>query len=95
MVISGSLATDKCTTCSECEIPTSDISKNPQVRATQKFELVHSDVCGSFLESFNRNKYAIPFIDDFSRYATVFFMASRGDSLAKLQLFLNTYNHVI
>ena len=27
MVISGSLATDKCTTCSECKISTTDISK--------------------------------------------------------------------
>ena len=67
MTIFGSLATDKCTTCSECKIPTSDISKNPHVRATRKFSLVHSDVCGPFLESFHGNKYAISFIYDFSR----------------------------
>ena len=66
MVISGSLATDKCSTCSECKISTSDISKNPQVRATRKFELVHSDVCAPFPESLHGNKYAISFIDDFS-----------------------------
>ena len=71
MVFSGSLATDKCTTCSKCKISTSDISENPQKRATQKFELVQSDLCGPFPESLHGNKYAISFFDDFSRYATV------------------------
>ena len=89
MIVSGSLAIDKCTTCSECKISTSDISKTPQVRATQKFQLVHRDVCGPLPESLHGNKYAISFIDDFSRYATVYFVASKGDSLAKLSFFLN------
>ena len=44
MVISGSLATDKCTTCSKCKISTSDRSKNTQIWTTRNFELVHSDV---------------------------------------------------
>ena len=44
-IISGSLATNECTTCSQYKISASDISKNPQVRARPKFELVHSDVC--------------------------------------------------
>ena len=96
MVISGSLAIYKCTTCSECKISTSDISKHVQVRATQKFELVHSDVCGPFPESLHGNKYEILFIDNFSRYATVFFMASEGNSLAKLQFRLIRWsNHVM
>ena len=59
MVISGSLATDKCTTCSECKVSTSEISKNPQVRAIRKFQLVHRDLCGPFPESLHRNKYAV------------------------------------
>ena len=42
MAIFGSLASNKSTTCSECKISTSDICKNPQVRATRTFELVHS-----------------------------------------------------
>ena len=37
MVISGSLSTDKCISCSECKISTSDIPEKPQVRATRKF----------------------------------------------------------
>ena len=89
-VISGSLAIDRCTTCSEFKISTSYIPKNLQIRATRKFELVQSDVCGPFPESLHGNKYAISFIDDFSRQASVCFMASKGDSLAKLQLFLIT-----
>ena len=90
MVISGSLATNKCTTCSEYKISTSDISKKPQVRATRKFELVDSDFCGQLLESLHGNKYAISFIDDFSRYAAVYFMSSKSDWIAKLQFFLYT-----
>ena len=76
MVISDSLATDKGTTCSECKVSTSEISKNPQVRAIRKFQLVHRDLCGPFPESLHGNIYAVSFIDDFSRYATVNFMAS-------------------
>ena len=88
LVISGSLATDKCSTCPEWNISTSDISKNPQVRATRKFELVHKDVCGLFPESLHEKNYAISFIDGFTRFATVYFMASKSNLLAKLQLFL-------
>ena len=96
MVISGSLATYKCTTCSECKISTSDISKHLQVSATQKYELVHSDICRPFPESLHGNKYAILFIDDFSRYATVFSKVSEGNSLAKLQFRLIRWsNHVM
>ena len=90
MAVSVSLATDKCTTCSECKISTSDISKNPQVMAKRKFELVNSDICGPLPESLHGNKYAICFIDDFSRYATGYFRASKGNLLAKLQIFPNT-----
>ena len=81
------MATDKFTTCSDCKISKSEISENPQNRATRKFELVHSDVFGPFPESSHGNKYAISLIDDFSRYATLYFMASKVDSLAKLQFF--------
>ena len=93
MVVSSSMTTDKCTTFSEFKISTSDISKNPHVRATRKIELVHSEVWGPFAESLHVNKYAISFIDEFSRYATVYFMAPKGDSLAKLQFSLNTVVH--
>ena len=87
---SGSFATDKFITCLESKISTSDISNNPQVRTTRVFELVNSDACGPFPESLHGNKYATSFFDDFSRYALVFSMASKGDSLAKLQVSLNT-----
>ena len=52
--------------------------------------IVYSYVCGPFRESLHGNKYAISFIDDFSSYATVYFMDSKADSLVKLQVFLNT-----
>ena len=93
---SGSFATDKFTTCSESKISTSDISKNPQVRTTRVFELVNSDACGPFPESLHGNKYATSFFDDFSRYALVFFMTSKGDSFAKYKFLLIRWsNHVM
>ena len=68
MVISGSLATNKCYTCSECKISTSDISKNTQVRATRKCELIHSESCGPFPKSLHGNKYYRFFLKRWSNH---------------------------
>jgi hypothetical protein len=35
-------------------------------RANEMFELVHSDVWGPTIESFDGNKYFVTFVDDFS-----------------------------
>ena len=38
-------------------------------RATEPYELIHSDVCGPILESsFGGSRYYVTFIDDFTRF---------------------------
>jgi len=41
-------------------------TKKEVTRSTQLFEIIHTDICGPFdVNSFNKKKYFITFIDDF------------------------------
>ena len=49
-------------------------------RAQYVLELVHSDVAGPFpVPSFGKSHYALTFIDDYSHYTWVFFMAHKSE----------------
>lgn len=52
-------------------------------RATNVLDLIHTDVCGKlYPASYNRKHYFVTFIDDFSRYTWIYFLASK-DEVAK------------
>ena len=51
-------------------------------------ELVHSDVVGPFLvPSYGKARYVFTFIDDFSHYTWVFFLAHKGEVFDKFITF--------
>ena len=52
-------------------------------------ELIHSDLC-EFEGILTRggNKYIITFIDDFSKYTTVYLLKNKNDAFEKFQDFL-------
>ncbi|GKV38975.1 hypothetical protein SLEP1_g46821 [Rubroshorea leprosula] len=55
---------------------------NKSLRATQKLELVHTDICGPMrTPSLSQNRYFILFIDDFTRITWVYFLGSKGQAL--------------
>ena len=52
--------------------------KVPVKRTTKPFQLVHSDVCGPFSTlTFGDNRYYILFIDDYTRYTSVWLLPNK------------------
>jgi len=51
-------------------------------RASDVLELIHTDICGPFpTPSWNGQQYFISFIDDYSRYAYLFLIHEKSQSL--------------
>ena len=58
-------------------------------RATEPFELVHSDVCGPMsVNSIGGSRFFVTFIDDYSRYTHVYFIKSKDQVLEKFKEFV-------
>ena len=54
--------------------------KGKSWRVQSVLKLVHSDLVGQFLvPSFGKSRYALTFIDDYSCYTWVFFMAHKSE----------------
>jgi len=52
--------------------------KVPVKRTVKRFELLHSDVCGRFsTPTFGHNRYYILFIDDYTRYTSVWLLPNK------------------
>ncbi|KAJ4710707.1 Retrovirus-related Pol polyprotein from transposon TNT 1-94 [Melia azedarach] len=57
-------------------------------RATEKLELVHSDVCGPMqTSSLNQNRYFILFVDDLTRMTWVYFMNNKSQAFSCFKKF--------
>lgn len=57
-------------------------------RATDVLDLIHTDICGPFpTPSLNGQQYFISFIDDYSRYAYIFLIHEKSQSLDVFKLF--------
>ena len=62
--------------------------KEKSLREQCVLELVHSDVVGPFLvPSFGKSRYALTFIDDYSLYTWVFFMAHKSEVFERFLTF--------
>ena len=64
-------------------------SDKNRVQSSQPMELIHTDVWGpTEVESLSGAKYAVLFVDDFTRMKKVYFMKSKNECLLKFQEFL-------
>ena len=64
--------------------------KSADYRASEPFELVHSDVCGPMpVPSFGGSRYFVTFIDNYSRHTFVYFMKNKSEVLEKFKEFNN------
>ena len=64
--------------------------KEVSIRATEAFELIHSDVCGPMsVNSVGGSRYFVTFIDDCSRYTHVYFIKHKDEVLEKFKEFVN------
>lgn len=76
-----------CKGCVEGKLSKKPFKSVGDIRSTHKLQLVHSDICTMEIESMGGSKYFVTFIDDYSRYCTVYFMKSKAEVLDKLRLF--------
>ena len=78
-------------TCESCMMGKQHQTAYPKeipYRATQPFEIVHSDVCGPMhVNSHGNSKYFVTFVDDYSRYIHVYFIKSKDEVLQKFKEF--------
>ena len=67
--------------------------KDKPHRASQPFEIIHSDVCGPMhIKSLGSSRYFVTFIDDYSRYTQTYFLKNKDEVLEKFKEFVNYVN---
>jgi len=77
-----------CTNCLKGKQHHDVISRRSTWRASEKLELVHTDIYGPISPFSEGNKrYFICFIDDYSRNAWVYFLAYKSDAFTTFKLF--------
>lgn len=84
----ASCTISKCDLCAINKISKVAVSKDPVLKSEHVLDIVFTDVCGPLVESTQGNRYIISFIDDHSRYAKVYFMKRKSESLDKFKLFV-------
>ena len=63
--------------------------KKSQHESTQPLEIIHSDVCGPMnVNSVGGSRYFVTFIDDYSRFTSVYFMKNKNEVLDKFKEFV-------
>jgi len=69
-----------CATCQYGKLSRLPFQQNKAWRATQKLQLIHTDVGGSMnTSSLNGSKYYVAFIDDYSRMYWIYFMKFKDE----------------
>lgn len=83
-----SVSTVTCADCINEKQHYDPIPSKSNWRATQKLELIHSDICGPINPISNSNKrYILLLIDDYSRKAWVYFLVEKYEALNSFKCF--------
>ena len=73
--------------CHGCELGKSKrfpFPKTSQRKTTKPLQLIHSDLCGPLnIASVGGSKYFVSFIDDYSRYVSVYFLKTKDEAYDK------------
>ncbi len=72
-----------CNTCARCKITARPFPKDKAIRAKELLEIVHSDVMEVYANEANVERYAITFVDDYSRYGMTYYARTKGETMAK------------
>jgi hypothetical protein len=70
-----------CEICAHANIRRSPFPTNATNRATHLLEPVHCDICGPLPNCYGNFSYFILFIDNYSRFITLFLMKTRNEAL--------------
>jgi hypothetical protein len=76
--------------CAACRLGDApkQISRTPQVRAAEPFDLIHIDAIGPITpQGFNHDRWGITFTDDCTRYKWFYSMPTKGGAAAKIREF--------
>ena len=80
----------KCVSCLKGKMARKSFPKASTSRTQHPLDLIHSDVCGPMnTETPGKKKYFLTFIDDYSRYTTVYLLNAKDEVSIKLQEFIN------
>ena len=75
-----------CETCALGKQTSKPVPKETQNKAQKLLELVYSDILGPFeVLSLNGSRYAITFVDEYSKYSVVKFMSKKSQALEKFK----------
>ncbi|GJV20865.1 retrovirus-related pol polyprotein from transposon TNT 1-94 [Tanacetum coccineum] len=61
--------------------------KKGSTRSKHLLEIIHTDICGPFINDIGGHKYFITFIDDYSRYTYVYLIKEKSESLDVFKVF--------
>ena len=77
-----------CDDCAVAKAHRAPVSRVQVPRSSRALDLVYSDVAGPIdPKSFGGCRFAISFIDSYSRYGRVYFMQTKGEALSRFQQF--------
>ena len=75
-----------CETCALGKQTSKPVPKETQNKSQKPLELVYSDILGPFeVPSLNGSRYAITFVDEYSKYSVVKFMSKKSEALEKFK----------
>ena len=78
-----------CEVCLRAKLTRSPFSKASESKTNGILELIHCDLCGPMQnQTPGSNRYFITLIDDYSRFCTVFFIASKDLAFDKIKEFV-------
>ena len=86
MKYSDTKSTKECQACALGKMHMNAFPNQSMNRATEILQIIHSDVCGPMqVDSMGGSRYMLTFIDDFSRYCTVYLIKSKDEVLTKFK----------
>ena len=80
---------ENCETCELNKAKKKPVPKDFYIRATRTLDIVHTDILGPIDPiAEDGHRYAIGFVDSFSRYLKIYFMKTRDEATKKLDRFI-------
>jgi len=85
-----------CHGCMLGKMPRGDISRSSSSSTTRPLEIIHSDIAGPFPTEglHGRARYYISFLDQHTRYSSVYFLQKKSDALSAIKRFINMANNL-
>jgi hypothetical protein len=85
-----------CTSCLLGKQQRKPLPKLTHVAVTRPLQRVHSDLCGIFsVQTLTNSKYFITFIDEFTRYCGIYFLAKKSEAFFKFKIFRNNVENLL